>query len=66
MNKLLSGYRGQAKGDVEALVKTVAGAAAYVTANAETFEELDINPVMVLPEGQGAVAADALIRRRKA
>lgn len=66
INKLLAGYRGQPKGDVEALVKTVAGAAAYVTAHAATFEELDINPVMVLPEGQGAVAADALIRRRKA
>ena len=64
--KLLNGYRGQAKGDMEALVKTVSAAAAFVTAEAGRLEELDINPVMVLPEGQGAVAADALIRRKKA
>lgn len=64
--KLLNGYRGQPKGDIEALVQTVAAAAAFVTANAGRLEELDINPVMVLPEGQGAVAADALIRRIKA
>lgn len=64
--KLLTGYRGQAKGDLEALVRTVAAVAAFVTANADRLEELDINPVMVLPEGQGAIAADALIRRIKA
>ena len=64
--KLLNGYRGQPKGDMEALVKTVAAAAAFVSAEAGRLEELDINPVMVLPEGQGAVAADALIRRKKA
>lgn len=63
--KLLDGYRGQPKGDLDALVKTVSAAAGFVIANAATLEELDINPVMVLPEGQGAVAADALIRRRK-
>lgn len=64
--KLLTGYRGQAKGDIEALVRTVSAAAAFVTAEAGRLEELDINPVMVLPEGEGAVAADALIRRKKA
>ncbi len=63
--KLLSGYRGQVKGDVEALVKTVSAAADFVIAHAASLEELDINPVMVLPEGQGAIAADALIRRRR-
>lgn len=64
--KLLAGYRGQPQGDLEALVATVAAAAAYVEAEAAVLEELDINPVMVLPVGHGAVAADALIRRTKA
>lgn len=63
--KLLGGYRGQPKGDMDALVATVAAAAEFVTAYASVLEELDINPVMVLPQGQGAVAADALIRWRK-
>ncbi|RVJ17318.1 acetate--CoA ligase family protein [Sinorhizobium medicae] len=65
ISKVLNGYRGNPKGDMAALVATVAAAASYVVANASKLEELDINPVMVLPEGQGALAADALIRRRK-
>ncbi len=34
-------------------------------AHAARLEELDINPLLVLPEGQGAVAVDALIRMRE-
>lgn len=63
--KLLAGYRGGPKGDVDALVAAVASAASYVVSNASIIEELDVNPVMVLPEGDGVVAADALIRLRK-
>jgi acyl-CoA synthetase (NDP forming) len=63
--KLLDGYRGNPRGDIAALTGTVAAAASYVVANASKLEELDINPIMVLPDGHGAVAADALIRRRK-
>ncbi|MDK1375057.1 MULTISPECIES: acetate--CoA ligase family protein [unclassified Sinorhizobium] len=65
IKKLLDGYRGGPKGDVAALTRTVAAAASYVVSNASKLDELDINPIMVLPEGQGAIAADALIRRRK-
>ena len=63
--KLLGGYRGGPKGDVDALVAAVASAASYVVSNASIIEELDINPIMVLPEGDGVVAADALIRLRE-
>ena len=62
--KLLNGYRGGPKGDIDALVDAVASAASYVVSNASIIEEVDINPIMVLPEGLGTVAADALIRRR--
>lgn len=65
ISRLLDGYRGNPKGDIAALIRTVAAAASYVVANASKLEELDINPIMVLPDGHGAVAADALIRRRK-
>ncbi|MDB5522904.1 MAG: coA binding domain protein [Rhizobium sp.] len=65
ITKLLNGYRGQAKGDMEALVDAVSAAADFVIAKASDIEELDINPLMVLPEGQGVVAADALVRMRK-
>ncbi|WP_428429372.1 acetate--CoA ligase family protein [Pararhizobium sp.] len=65
IKKLLDGYRGGPKGDIAALVTAVAAVASYVAANATILEELDINPIMVLPQGSGTVAADALIRRRK-
>ncbi|CAN7452162.1 acetate--CoA ligase family protein [Pararhizobium sp. LjRoot255] len=65
IKKLLDGYRGGPRGDVEALAAAVAAVASYVAANASKLEELDINPIMVLPQGSGTVAADALIRRRK-
>ncbi|WP_104662990.1 acetate--CoA ligase family protein [Ensifer adhaerens] len=64
IRKLIDGYRGGPAGDFAALTDAVAAAASYVVANASNLEELDINPLMVLPQGQGAVAADALIRRR--
>jgi len=63
--KLLGGYRGGPKGDIDALVAAVASAASYVVSNASIIEELDVNPLMVLPESDGVVAADALIRLRK-
>ncbi|WP_392713272.1 acetate--CoA ligase family protein [Rhizobium ruizarguesonis] len=63
--KLIYGYRGRPKGDLEAAVDAVSAAADYVVRNAACLEELDINPLMVLPEGLGVAAVDALIRRRR-
>jgi acyl-CoA synthetase (NDP forming) len=64
ITKLLNGYRGQAKGDIAALVDAVYAAGEFVIAHAADIEELDINPLMVLPECHGVVAADALVRMR--
>ena len=63
--KLIDGYRGRPKGDLEAAIGAVAGVADYVVKNAARVEELDINPLMVLSEGRGVAAVDALIRRRR-
>ncbi|MBB4195581.1 acetyl-CoA synthetase [Rhizobium aethiopicum] len=63
--KLMHGYRGRPKGDFEATIDAVAATAEYVVKNAVRLEELDLNPLMVLPEGRGVVAVDALIRRRR-
>ena len=60
--RLLCGYRGRAKGDVEALLDAVEAVARLVEEHAGALAELDINPLMVMPEGQGAIAADALVR----
>ncbi len=59
---LLAGFRGKAAGDVEALVDAVLAIASYAQANAHRLLELDVNPVLVMPEGQGVLAVDALIR----
>ncbi|MCW1752074.1 acetate--CoA ligase family protein [Rhizobium acaciae] len=63
--KLIYGYRGRPKGDLEAAVGAVSATADYVVKNAASLEELDINPLMVLPEGRGVAVVDALIRRRR-
>ena len=59
---LLAGFRGKAAGDLEALVDAVLAIATYAQANAHRLLELDVNPVLVMPEGQGVLAVDALIR----
>ena len=59
---LLTGFRGKAAGDVEALVDAVLAIAAFAQANAHRLLELDVNPVLVMPEGQGVLAVDTFIR----
>lgn len=60
---LLTGYRGRPVGDMDAVVKAVMAVAEFAISHADTLVELDINPLMVLENGKGAVAADALVRR---
>ena len=60
---LLRGFRGKPEGDVDALVAAIMAIAAYAEANWETLLQLDVNPLMVLPAGDGVIAADALIAR---
>ncbi|MFI0821051.1 acetate--CoA ligase family protein [Streptomyces sp. NPDC021098] len=59
---LLTGYRGQPPGDIDAVVDAVAAVADYARGHADTLLELDINPLLVLPGHGGVVAADVLIR----
>src|SRR5882762_2011541 len=62
VGKLLAGYRGRPPADVAALVQTALACTRYAAANLERLVELDLNPVIVRPQGSGAVAVDALIR----
>jgi acyl-CoA synthetase (NDP forming) len=57
---LLEGYRGRDRLDVPAFAAMVVRLADYAARNSDEVLELDFNPVLVLPEGQGAVAVDAL------
>src|SRR5207248_6891833 len=59
---LLEGYRGRPKGDIAAAVGAALAVQSVALEHADRLLELDINPLMVRPEGRGAVAVDALIR----
>ncbi|MFG3010330.1 acetate--CoA ligase family protein [Streptomyces cinerochromogenes] len=58
---LLSGVRGRPPADVDALVEVVLRVQRMALELGERIAELDINPLVVLPRGQGAVALDALV-----
>jgi acetate---CoA ligase (ADP-forming) len=63
--KLFRGYRGKPAADVDALVETILCVARYAAANVATLIEIDVNPVIVRPSGQGAVAVDTMIRLQR-
>ncbi len=59
---LLKGFRGAPAADVNAAVDVILAVAGLVEKDPSSIVELDINPLMLLADGQGVVAADALIR----
>jgi acetate---CoA ligase (ADP-forming) len=61
-HKLLGAFRGQPARDVEALADVVVKIGEAMRAD-PAIREIDINPVIVFAEGEGAVALDALIIR---
>ena len=59
--KLLDGYRGAPKADVSAAARAIAALGEAVLAGGERLREVEVNPLLVLPAGKGAVAVDALV-----
>ncbi|WP_420004501.1 acetate--CoA ligase family protein [Arenibacterium sp. LLYu02] len=62
MAPLLAGYRGAPAADRGAILRAIRAVEAYVVAEAEGLEEIEINPLLCTPTD--AVAADALMRRK--
>jgi acyl-CoA synthetase (NDP forming) len=58
---LFSGFRGAPPADLNAAADVILAVAGLVEDDPSSIVELDINPLMLLAEGQGVVAADALI-----
>jgi acetyl-CoA synthetase len=58
---LLNGFRGAPAADLNAAVDVILAVAGMVESDPSSIIELDINPLMLLADGQGVVAADALI-----
>lgn len=58
---LLDGARGQAKADVAAAARTVAQLSTFACRHAQDVAEIDMNPILVRPEGEGVLVLDALM-----
>jgi succinyl-CoA synthetase beta subunit len=56
---LLTGYRGKPAVDIDALTEAVAAVSRFAADNADALESVEVNPLVVLPDG--AVALDAVI-----
>lgn len=61
---LLEGYRGRAKGDVEGVIDVILKVSQLAMDLREEVKELDINPLIVLGEGKGVKAVDALVIKK--
>jgi acyl-CoA synthetase (NDP forming) len=61
LNKLLAGYRGKPAADRAALEKTVLTLAQFYLDHRARIEDIEINPLMVRPDGKGAIAVDVRV-----
>ena len=64
--RLLEGFRGRPPGDTEAVIDAVMAVAGAAEALVDSVAEIDVNPLLVMPRGEGAVAGDALVTRFEA
>jgi acetyl-CoA synthetase len=62
---LFHGFRGRPRADLNAATEAIMAVAKMVEDNPSSIVELDINPLMLLAEGRGVVAADALVSLRE-
>jgi len=63
--KLLKGVRGSTLADIEA-VQAVIAALSQLALDFPEIEEIEINPLVVYPQGQGALALDSRTVLRQA
>ncbi len=59
--KALAGYRGRPVGDLDAVANALVALSQLAVVDAAVIEA-EVNPLIVLPKGQGVVAVDALVR----
>ena len=61
---LLHGFRGAAKADVAALSRLIAQVSVLAARYSRQISEIELNPALVHPEGQGVTIVDALVVRK--
>jgi len=62
---LLNGFRGAAKADVPALANLIAQVSQLAARHSAEISEIEINPVLVHPVGEGVTIVDALVVPRR-
>src|SRR5882757_678698 len=62
---LLNGFRGAAKTDIPALSQLIAQISMLAAQFVTEISEIEINPVLAHPQGQGVTVVDALVVRKK-
>jgi acetyltransferase len=61
---LLNGFRGAAKADIPALSQLISQVSVLAARYSGEISEIEINPVLVHPEGQSVTIVDALVVRK--
>ena len=59
--QILQGARGTDRVDIEALAQMLSNLSVFAAGAGERLTSIDLNPVLAMPEGQGAFALDAVI-----
>ena len=59
--EILAGARGRAKADIHAIADVLVKVSRMALDLEDQISELDINPLLVMPEGKGVCVADALV-----
>ena len=63
-SRILYGFRGQPKTGVSSIAKAISRISMLAADLEDSILEMDINPLIVLPEGEGVEAVDFLVRVR--
>lgn len=61
LKSLLEGYRNQTAYDVDSLADVLSKLSKFAYENQDLISEIDINPIIVMKDGEGCIAADGLI-----
>jgi acetyl-CoA synthetase len=62
---LFRGFRGRPPADLSAAVEAILSIASLVEDDPAAIEALDVNPLLLLADGEGVVAVDGLIRMQE-
>ena len=65
MSKLLAGWRGAPRADIDALVAAVVGLGDFFLDHRHLIDDIEINPIIVTPAGRGVRAVDIRVVARQ-